>query len=266
MASIALNDDSAAQTAIDVLLRDYSEHKEIDKLISPIVQRYINKIFQGVKQGASFEDLETYDGLLRTFCEYILQNHPYSEHAIRAQRGIVFADIYKGDYAAAQAGMEILIAQYPDHKDLAQVLHWLGNDFLRMKQYTKARTCYQYIADHWPQADHGLLGDARMIRCNIRLNQDEQILTAVDAIMTKFPGHSDLSKAVFMIGEEYYNIALEQSKEGKTQAAKENFAKALPIWQKIVDNLPDTEYAPHAHDFVAGCYRKLVVCQDCICG
>ena len=44
-------------------------------------------------------------------------------------------------------GIETLLADYPDHKDLAQVLYWLGNDYRRMKQTAEARDCYQYAAD-----------------------------------------------------------------------------------------------------------------------
>ena len=41
------------------------------------------------------------------------------------------------------------------------------------------------------------------------------------------------------------------------ETAKENFAKALLIWQNIVDQLPESDHAPHAHYFVAVCYKQL---------
>ena len=41
------------------------------------------------------------------------------------------------------------------------------------------------------------------------------------------------------------------------ETAKENFAKALLIWQKIVDELPESDHASHAHYFAAICHQRL---------
>lgn len=81
---------------------------------------------------------------------------------------------------------------------------------------------------------------------------------AVEALMTDFASDSGLSRAVFIIGEEYYGIAMGMVKQGDKEAATENFAKALPIWQQIVAKLPHEHFAPHAHYFVAVCHRRLL--------
>jgi outer membrane protein assembly factor BamD (BamD/ComL family) len=253
MMSFKLQEDSAAEAAIDALLTNFAEHKEIPNVISQVAQTYHDKLRQGVKQ----QEPAYYAAMIKRLYGHILTHQPDSERAMWAQRGIAFAEIHLGDYAAADAAIETLLADYPDHKDLAQALYFLGNDFHRMKQYAKARTYYQYICDQWPQTDQAIMAESGVIRCNLRLNQVEDINTAITLLTEKYQDHPILDHVILEIGEEYLRIAKALDKQGQVEAV-DFYSQALSLFEKIIREMPDSQYLPHAHYMGGGCLVKLM--------
>ena len=64
-------------------------------------------------------------------------------------------------------------------------------------------------------------------------------------------------RLIFIAGEEYYEKGCGGEKESNSDEAKANYAKAINIWQMIIDQLPESDYAPNAHHFTAECHRHM---------
>jgi len=60
-----------------------------------------------------------------------------------------------------------------------------------------------------------------------------------------------------VIGEQYYNEAFRHKKEGLDTEAKENFRKAIEVWERIITDLPPSPITPKAYNFMAVCYVRL---------
>jgi tetratricopeptide (TPR) repeat protein len=95
----------------------------------------------------------------------------------------------------------------------------------------------------------------------IALGDDANVLAVLDSLISDFNDHPGLTDAVFMIGEEYYNKALNiKGDPNLPQAqAEEYYRKALAIWERIITELPDPNSTTivHAYYFLAVCYRGL---------
>jgi len=87
--------------------------------------------------------------------------------------------------------------------------------------------------------------------------KDAEAMEAIDELIADFNDHSDLPEATFLIGEEYYNKAVEFEKKGLGEQASENFTKALAIWERITMELPpEALFTQHAWYFTGVCYRR----------
>jgi len=166
------------------------------------------------------------------------------------------ADIKLGDYEAADAGIETILAKYSDHKDLLPAFCQLGDDYLDAGKHDKAIECYQYVIDKQPDSKLDISSRVGIARVHISLSNDEAVDEIIDGLIVDYTDHPRLPWAVFVLGEEYYNVAIQAEKEDRAVEAGENFTKAIAIWDIIIEglpvSLPDTA---HAWYFSAVSYR-----------
>jgi TolA-binding protein len=218
----------------------------------------INRLWRGVEQSEAAQRLEFYDAKIRRLCGHVLTNAPDSEQAMWAQRSIAFADIHRGDFTAAEAAVEKLLADYPNHKDLAQAFKWLGEDYRRMKQYDRARQCYQLVIDRYPGNKFAIFSYAGIAGIDIDLGDDAAVQTALDTLIADFNEHPDLPEAVFVIGEQYYYKAFDDNKKCIKVKSQEYLYKAKDIWERIIAQWPESKSIglKHAQYFTAVCYRR----------
>ena len=107
-----------------------------------------------------------------------------------------------------------------------------------------------------PQRCRYSLGEQAIVY--IGLNQDEQVDAAVETLMTEFADHSGLIEAVYIIGEEYYYLAVSMNKQGFEAASEEYYRKAIRILEILIwapleqesDLIPDATFA------VGRCYER----------
>ena len=251
-------DDAATEIAIDKLLTYFATNKDISQAAYQAALGLINGLWGGVERGEAAQRLEFYDAKIRRLCGHVLANSPDSEQAMWAQRSIAFADIHRGDFTAAEAAVEKLLADYPNHKDLAQAFKWLGEDYRRMKQYDKARQCYQRVIDEYPDGKFAIFSHAGIAGINIDLGDDTAAMAVIDKLIADFSDHPDSPEAVFVIGEQYYYKAFDDNKKCIKVKSEENLYKAKDIWERIVAQWPESKSIglKHAQYFSAVCYSR----------
>jgi tetratricopeptide (TPR) repeat protein len=83
----------------------------------------------------------------------------------------------------------------------------------------------------------------------------------LDTLIADFNDHPSLSLAIFTLGENYYNEAFRYEDEGIEAEAKDHFAKAIAVWERIIQKLPVSAFAVRAYYFSAVSYRRLGACE-----
>jgi tetratricopeptide (TPR) repeat protein len=86
-----------AQQEVDTLIKNFSDRPELPGEVYNIEGEYWRmKRYKDAKR----------------LCEYIAENHPDSDVAIKARTSVAAADILLGNYAAAQAGADAVIRDF----------------------------------------------------------------------------------------------------------------------------------------------------------
>jgi len=246
----AKGESQKANDAIDDLLTNYANHPELERAVKMLA-------VEGFGQRKYAHSRYLY--------QYYLDHWPQGDYVFKVWKGLAISNIKLGYYDEAQTAIDILQSEFAEQEDLVPVLYQIAYDYIangpcsgdnENPQYDKARDLYAHILHTYPTVDTLEIKTGR-VRMDIILGQDEQVSAVVEALMMEFADNPDLSRTIFMIGEEYYGIAKQKVNFGETEAAKEYFIKAFNVWQNIINELPDSEFAPHANYFVAVCYRHL---------
>ena len=159
----------------------------------------------------------------------------------------------------AEAAVNKLIADFSWSEYAAQAIQDTAWEYRKSGNYGRANELDQYVIEHWPGSTGEMWAKMDMAKTDILLGNDAAAEKTIDILITDFNDNPELPTAIFQIGEEYYNKAMDDVNEGRNEQAKEHFRKALAIWERIVTELPESDATAtaHAYYFSAGCYRKL---------
>ena len=204
-----------AQAALQELLTKFSGHKGIPQAINELASSY------GMK-------LKRYDKS-RQLHQYVLDHYPGNEQTMWAQQGLAFADIHTGNYAAAEAGIEKLLANFPKHKGLPKAIEWLGKDYLQVGKYREARELYQHVVDNWPEKPRAIWSQRGIVLASIALGDDTEAETATEKLLSRFSQDKHLPKEVSIIAETYRGL--------------KEYEEARELHQYVLDNHPGFEEA-----------------------
>ena len=242
LSNVKLKDDPNTNAAIDDLFAKFSGRADVARAVAEVADE-------------CRRDLGEYAPARRLY-EKLLARYPKSTQAMRAQRGIVNIDIKTGNYEAAEAGVETLLAKYANHDGLPQAFCWLGNDYLDARQNEKAAQCYQYVIDNSPDSNAAMSSWAGIARVHIRRGDDQAAQTVIDKIIADFNDQPELAQAVCEIGHEYYSRARLQLAEAEEAQVDEYYRKAIAVWERIIQDLPASDITPRAYYVAAVCYSQ----------
>jgi TolA-binding protein len=245
LSSVKLKDDPNTNAAIDDLFAKFAGRGDVARAAAEVADE-------------CRRDLREYAPARRLY-EKLLARYPESTQAMRAQRGIVNIDIKRGNYEAAEAGVETLLAKYANHDGLPQAFCWLGNDYLDARQDEKAAQCYQYVIDNRPDSNAAMSSWAGIARVHIRRGDGQTAQDVIDKIIADFNDNPEVAAAAFQVGEEYYYRAFVDPNKCQTVKSEEDVNNAKDIWEKIIARCPESESIglQHAHYFAGVCCRKL---------
>jgi len=154
-----------------------------------------------------------------------------------------------------------MAADFSGDTDLAETLYEAAKEYEGQKEFEKAKQTYNQIIEQYPDSKYSITAQIMIpavdIFSLIGSGKDAEAMEAIDELIADFNDHSDLPEATFLIGEEYYNKAVEFEKKGLGEQASENFTKALAIWERITMELPpEALFTQHAWYFTGVCYRR----------
>ncbi len=178
--------------------------------------------------------------------------------AMWSQTEVAKSWILEGNEKEAAAAGNRLMTVFAGQPTLPTQLCRVGDAYLQAGKADKAEQIYKYVLDHTATGDGQLIwARAGLIKLEIAKGNDTAGQQALDAMTTDFKDHSDLSKVVFSVGEQYWSEALAENKAGRKDKADDNFEKGLVIWERIIRELPSSLITAQAYHMAAETYRLL---------
>lgn len=233
-----------ANRAADELLAKYAEHKDFAKAVNEL-----GKAFRKNKQYAKALELQ----------KFVLSMELSPEQMLAAMAELTAGLIFYQDFAQASAAEEVLLRDCAGQKGLASALNAIAQAWEQVGQYDKALDLYAYVRQSARGTRDETTACVGTAVCYYKLGQDDWVLAEVDGIVADANALPAADWAVFAIGEEYYFDAHTDRKscDTLTETGKELLPKAIAVWSRIIDNMPDSVHTPEAWYFTGASYGKL---------
>jgi len=246
---VELGETRAAQ-AINSLVTNFSGHSDLSEALYDIAIRY--------------ERVKKYEEA-KSIYQQIIQQHPDSSHASRAQLNILKMNISSfvesGNYTAAQAAIDSLTANFSGHSYLPSVLYDIARRYEWSRKYEEAKSIHQQITQQHPDSSYASDAQLGVPKCQILSYVDagehSEALAATDKLISDFSGDSRLPWVVSRIAEQYYIKAGQLEKEGLAYQAQVHFQKAIAIYEMVINELPASTATAEACYLAGNYYRKL---------
>jgi tetratricopeptide (TPR) repeat protein len=238
--------EPAADAGYDKLLAVFSGQPTLPKEIYQLANTYSNA-GRNDKAGQLYQ--------------YILKTWPGDKYAMLAKNSLA-GGTHLNDELSVKETVDSLLSDFSKNKDIAKSLSENVAKYYKAGSYEKVAQLCQYVINNWrDDAAAVICGKLELAKVRIAESNDVAVKAIMDELAAAYGGHTDLPQAIFQIGEEYYNKALNTKGEPNLPEARpgEYYQKALAVWERIIEELPDSNstIAAHAHYFSAVCYRKL---------
>ena len=155
---------------------------------------------------------------------------------MRSQVRIVRTHILRGDEAAADAAFDTLLTLFSDQPTLCKEVYKIANKFSEAKNNQKAHQLQRYLIYSW-SFDEDIHSRKLVVVSHIVLGDDEEAQVKIDNLIADFNDHPDLPEVAFAIGEKYYNKGVEFENQKLAEQAKDNFIKAIGLWQRMTKEI-----------------------------
>jgi len=241
----------AAKEGINTLITDFAENPELTGVIYQLANEYWY--------------VQEYEDARRLY-QRVLEGKPDSSIAMRAKAWIAGADLMAGNYAAGQEGIDKLIAEFPEHPQLLWTLNKMGQECESSYQnpllkYEKAKSLYQMVIKQYPNSAEASKAQLYMRRADVLLlaylENYAASEAAFDGLIADFNDHPDLPSVISEIGYRYYLNALREEYEGLEPKARDDFTKAITVWERIIQEFPKSNATPRAYCYSGDSYLRL---------
>jgi len=192
---------------------------------------------------------------------YVSQSYPDNDFAMWAQMGLAILNIADGNEIAAQDAIDTLVSDFGENEKLPEALFYIAGRYAWDKKYQEAKNIYEYIIQNLSQssiiseAEFGLLSSS--IITFIESKDDPNAFASIESLITEYNDNPDTPGVVFEAGEQYFTQSLKNSSEDFEEQARNDFTKAIILWETIITEFPQSPVIPQAYYFSALSYRRL---------
>jgi len=247
--AIGSNDLVAAQAGTDKMVSDFPTHPDLTIVLCEIAHTYLKA---GEYQRA------------KSVFQMVTEQFGDDQYASWAQLGIGLADIMShfasGDFAAVQTVTDELIASFGGHPYLANVLRLIAREYSKLKKYEQVISLYQQIIQLYPNSVDSEVAQMDIEKIRIRgyfVAEDEAaIQTAVDELFAASGSNAHTSMAIMWVAEQYDARGRQLQTEGFDEQGRAELQKAMAIFERLVNELPNSSEAPHVCSYIGRYYQE----------
>ena len=150
-----------------------------------------------------------------------------------------------------------LLAVFSQQPTISKEIYEVANAYSKAGRYEKANRLYKHVVEHWPGSTGEMWAKMDMAKTDIGLGNYTAAEKTIDILITDFNDNPELPTVIFMLGEEYYEIAIRHENEIFENQAREFYQKAIAIWGKMIQELqPNANYTPRAYYCSAVVYSQ----------
>jgi TolA-binding protein len=191
-----------------------------------------------------------------------VENYTDSLESLWSQAALVWYYVRAGDSENADTEYAEMLEIYANQKTLPKEVFQIGDIYLEVDNSEKARALYQQVLDEWPESQYVFNAKAGFIKADIHDGYDDKAMTGIDTLITDYKDRVGLSNTVFLFGEQYWNLALNEHRKlpsGRLAIRKESdiekmvdyYSKALTVWEKVINQLPSALNVSTAYKMAA---------------
>ncbi len=210
IACLTGDEPAEAAAAMDKLLTDFAQHKQLPGAVHDIVQR-------AVKAGK-------YEAVGEV-CRGLAENSSVGDNGVWVAMASALAAAYQGDDEALDAATENLAANHSDDPRCIESFGQIAWSFRERKKYAKARQFYQYVVDTWPNGPRAVFSQRGLVLTNLELGETDAASAALDELLSDYGQDPDFVECVAPVAQTYRK--------------KKQFDIAIRIHEFIADNRPD---------------------------
>jgi tetratricopeptide (TPR) repeat protein len=240
-----------AKEALDKLVTDFSGHPDLPETLYWIAGGY--------KWSGRYEQA-------KSVYQQVIQSNPDSSWAGKAKLGLSMTDVLSliasGEYSQSEEALDKLVADFPGHPDLPEVLNRIAEGYEWSGRYEQAERVYQQVIQNHP--DSSRVGDAKLgisstdVISLIISGSYSQAEKAIDKLAADYSGHPDLPGVLSnFVAERLYDKAFELDSAGLENQSKAYFQKAVDIWEQVSATQPKLTHTADGYNWAGNCYRKL---------
>ena len=254
---IKLRDETTTE-AVDSLIANFSGHPDLPEALYDIARKY-----EKTKEKEYEEAKNIY--------QQVIQQHPNSSHAARAQLIVpkmnIFSLIESGQIESAQAAIDSLMADFTGHSYLPAVLSEIAKRYERAEKYEQAENAYQQIIQRYPESRYAESAELQIpknqIVALIDAGDEASAQVEIDNLIADFNDRPDLPRALSLIAAHYYKKASLQLMEnqGPDEQGRDHLQKAVAIYDMLINEFPASTATAQTYRLAGDCYRKLGECE-----
>ncbi len=225
---IALGNDSAAELAIETLTNDYSQHPDLCAYIYDLAN-YSRKFEKFDKAGELYQ--------------YISQNYPNSNPALKIRAQVVIREIRLGDYSAAEEAFETLCAEYSSAEGFVDSVLAICKVFIRKNDPAMALPYINCALQASPDHEKAVLLLRTKAECYASMGATDMVDTVIDEI-----AQTDLTDTEFL---GTLNKTADRYRE------QGYYDKSIELYQEVIDSNSVEDQQLYAYVGIARSYFQL---------
>jgi len=243
-------DLEAARKATDKLMTNFANNPNLPEMIYWTIRHC--------------EWKDKFDEAKRLY-QIILQNYPGTAFAEKAQLGIARCEAMRlvmgQQYELARVAVNKMVSDFPANEDLPESLGMIAERFEWQRRFEDEKWVYRLIIQifaHNLFAHKAQIGIVRADVLSFIVGKDSvRFDMGMDKLFTNFASNPELPQTAIIIGEWFYKDGLTQKQEGLKEEAKNNFEKAINIWNRVIAEQPNSDLIPEACCWIGDSYTEL---------
>lgn len=238
--NMAGGDDAGVHTAYQRIISNYSSNENAAAIVYEIAESY--------RQAEK-------NLIALPYYKYVADNCAGKDFAVFCQMYVVTLNFTMGNDEAAKLALKKLLMDYSSSDKLATAVWEVSQCCRKLNKFNRLDEFYQYALDTAGQGEYMLWPLLGKAGAKIWLGDYNSVDGILNQLSANYSQHPYIANALALIGEEYYLKSFDLVSKG--QSGKDCLQKAVPIWEKVVNEHSSSSEAPRVCCWLGDCYRRL---------